>query len=73
MRGSPKRGRQNSNFLTTHTRHMKFSGEANNRKVPPKRGSPKFKVFNLLSCTHGIRVKSSDCEQNECEPTVLLQ
>ena len=27
-----KQGRQNSNFLTTHARHMKFSGYANMKK-----------------------------------------
>ena len=31
--GSPlKRGRQNSNFLTTYARHMKFLGLANMKK-----------------------------------------
>ena len=44
----PKRTLQNPNFLTTHPRHMKFSGWANMKKRFPKRGSPKFKLFHLL-------------------------
>ena len=43
-----KRTLPNSNFLTTHAGHMKFSWWANMKKHFPKRGSPKLKLFNLL-------------------------
>ena len=48
---SPKRTLQNSNFLTTHAGHLKFSGYANIKKSFLKWGFPKLKLFN-----HGIKV-----------------
>ena len=46
-----KWGRQNSNFLTTHARHIKFM-KSKNLEVPKWRGPPqtrppKFKLFNM--------------------------
>ena len=55
---SPKQALQNSNFLTTHARHTKFSGWANMKKSFPKRGSPKLKLFNLLKWIHEIVVSN---------------
>ena len=52
----PKRTLQNSNFLTTHTGHMKFLGWANIKKRFTKRGSPKLKLFNLLKWIHEMVV-----------------
>ena len=54
-----KRGRQNSNFLTTHARNMQFSGLANMKKSYPKRGPPKFLLFSLLSWTREMVVMNN--------------
>ena len=54
--GLPKWGRKNSNFLTIHARQTKFSGLANIKKSYPNRGSPKFKLFNLLKWIHKMVV-----------------
>ena len=53
-----KRTLPNSNFLTTHAGHMKFSWWANMKKHFPKRGSPKLKLFNLLKWIHEMVVSS---------------
>ena len=56
MGGPLKQGHINSKFLTTHARHMKFSGDANMKRSFPKRSSPKPKLFNLLKRIHEIVV-----------------